>query len=256
MKRATVNRLIFIILLVGLASVALFAPLPLHAGQPAEHHLTLEARSFAFEPAVIQVNQGDRVILELESVDVTHGVYIDGYELEAASEPGQKARLDFVADRVGKFKYRCSLACGPLHPFMIGELVVRPNIPYWRGVALVLLATVGSVAYLWKSRSRQAPANPGPQAAGRRIELTRIPLLKRLLLWRGFQPVLMLGTLFGFVLAVMTGLFGTPVGSKNFSIIFVWIVWWAVLKIVLVPLTGRLWCTMCPIPGCSGGGSS
>jgi polyferredoxin len=228
------------ILLVGLASVVLFAPLPLHAGQQSEHYLTLEARSFAFEPAVIQVNQSDRVILELNSVDVTHGVYIDGYEVEAVSEPGHKGRLDFVADRVGKFKYRCSLACGPLHPFMIGELIVRPNIPYWRGVALALLAAVGSVVYLWKSRTRQA--------AGRRIELTRIPLLKRLLLWRGFQPVLMLATLFGFVLAMMTGLFGTPVGSKNFGIIFVWIVWWAVLKIVLVPLTGRLWCTMCPIP--------
>ena len=248
MKEAMVNKLIFVILFAGLAVVALIAPLPLHADQQSEHYLTLEARSFAFEPAVIQVNQGDRVILELESVDVTHGVYIDGYEVEAVSEPGHKAHLDFVADRVGKFKYRCSLACGPLHPFMIGELIVRPNIPYWRGVALALLAAVGSVVYLWKSPSRQAVANPGPQAAGRRIELTRIPLLKRLLLWRGFQPVLMLATLFGFVLAVMTGLFGTPVGSKNFSIIFVWIVWWAVLKIVLVPLTGRLWCTMCPIP--------
>jgi plastocyanin len=237
------------ILLVGLAGVALFAPLPLHAGQQAEHHLTLEARSFAFEPAVIQVNQGDRVILDLESVDVTHGVYIDGYGVEAVSEPGHKARLDFVANRVGKFKYRCSMACGPLHPFMIGELIVKPNIPYWRGAALALLATVGFVAYLWhKSRTGQAPANPGPQAAGQRIELTRIPLLKRLLLWRGFQPVLMLATLFGFVLAVMAGLFGTPVGSKNFAIIFVWIVWWALLIIVLVPVAGRLWCAMCPIP--------
>jgi len=236
-----------LVLFVGLFAVLLFAPPPLHAGQPAEHRLTLEARRFAFEPGVIQVNQGDRVVLELESVDVTHGVYVDGYGVEAVSEPGHKARLEFVADRVGKFKYRCSMACGSLHPFMVGELVVRPNLPYWQGVALALLATVGSVAYLWK-RSLPTPANPGLQAVGRRIELTRIPLLKRLLLWRGFQPVLMLITLFGFVLAVMTGLFGTPVGSKNFAIIFVWIVWWALLKIVLVPLAGRLWCTMCPIP--------
>lgn len=233
---------------VGLAGAVLFAPIPLHEEQPARHHLTLEARTFAFEPSVIQVNQGDRVILELESVDVTHGVYIDGYELEAVSEPGHKARLDFVADRVGKFTYRCSMACGPLHPFMIGELIVRPNIPYWRGVALALLASVGSVAYLWhRSRTGQAP-HLEQQVAGWRIELTRIPFLKRLLRWRGFQPVLMLVTLFGFVLAVMTGLFGTPVGSKNFAIVFVWIVWWGLLKIVLVPFTGRLWCTMCPIP--------
>lgn len=248
MKGVVVSKLISI-LFVGFAVVVLFAPLPLHARQPAEHHLTLEARSFAFDPAVIQVNQGDRVILELESVDVTHGVYVDGYGVEAVSEPGHRAHLDFVADQVGKFKYRCSIACGSMHPFMIGELIVRPNIPYWRAVALTLLATVGSVIYLWqKSRTQQAPANPGQQAAGRRIELTKNPLLKRLLRWRGFQPLLMLVTLFGFLLAVMTGLFGTPVGSKNFAIIFVWIVWWALLKIVLVPLTGRLWCTMCPIP--------
>jgi heme/copper-type cytochrome/quinol oxidase subunit 2/ferredoxin len=239
-----------LLLFVGLAGLVLFAPLPLRAGQPAEHHLTLEARSFAFEPGVIQVNEGDRVILELESMDVTHGVYIDGYQLEAVSEPGRKARLDFVADQVGKFKYRCSIACGTLHPFMIGELVVRPNFPYWRAIALVLLAAVGSVLYLWRgSRTGQAPADSARQAAGQRIELTGFPLLKRVLRWRGFQPTLMLVTLFGFVLAVMTSFFGTPVGSRNFAIVYVWIVWWALLKIVLVPLTGRLWCTMCPIPG-------
>lgn len=231
-------------LFAGLAGLVLFAPLPLPAGQPTEHHLALEARSFAFEPAVIEVNRGDRIILELESVDVTHGVYVDGYGLEAVSEPGHKDSLDFVADRVGKFKYRCSMACGSLHPFMIGELIVRPNSPYWRAVALTLLGAVGSILYLGhRSRTRQAPTNPG-----RRIELTRIGPLMRLLRWRGFQPVLTLLTLSGFVLAVMAGLFGTPVGSKNFAIIFVWIVWWALLKIVLVPLSGRSWCTVCPIP--------
>lgn len=241
------NKLLFILLLAGLAVLTLLAPFPLYAGQLAERHLTLKARSFAFEPAVIQVNQGERVILDLESVDVTHGVYIDGYGVKAVSEPGHKARLDFVADRVGKFKYRCSMACGTLHPFMVGELIVKPNLPYWRTIILTLLAAVGSIAYLGRfaqsgSVSRIS-SNPG-----RRIELTSIPFLKRLLLWRGFQPTLMLVTLFGFALAVLTGLFGTPVGSRNFAIIFVWIVWWALLKIVLVPLAGRLWCTMCPIP--------
>ncbi len=79
--------------------------------------------------------------------------------------------------------------------------------------------------------------------------LTKIPLLKSILKSRFFQPVLMLGTLFFFVFAILTGFFGTPAGSKNFSIIYIWIVWWAVLIIVLVPFFGRLWCTVCPIPG-------
>jgi len=82
-----------------------------------------------------------------------------------------------------------------------------------------------------------------------RIELTRFGWLRALLKSRLFQPVLMLLTLAGFVIAILAGFWGTPAGSHNFGIIFVWIVWWAILIIVLVPFFGRLWCTICPIPG-------
>jgi hypothetical protein len=82
-----------------------------------------------------------------------------------------------------------------------------------------------------------------------RFELTRYGWLTAILKSRLFQPVLMLVTLFFFVLAILTGFFGTPAGSHNFGIIFVWIVWWALLIVVLVPFFGRLWCTVCPIPG-------
>ncbi len=78
--------------------------------------------------------------------------------------------------------------------------------------------------------------------------LERAPWLERILRARAFQPVLMLATLFVFTLAILTGLAGTPAGSHNFGIVFVWIVWWALLMIALVPLFGRLWCTICPIP--------
>ncbi len=78
--------------------------------------------------------------------------------------------------------------------------------------------------------------------------LERLPLLKTILKSRAFQPVFMLITLFVFMLAILTGLVGTPAGSRNFNIIFVWIVWWALLIIVLVPFFGRLWCAICPIP--------
>lgn len=78
--------------------------------------------------------------------------------------------------------------------------------------------------------------------------LARAPALKTLLRSRLFQPALQLAMLAVFTLAILTGLLGTPVGSRNFGIVFVWIVWWALLIIVLVPLGGRLWCTICPIP--------
>ncbi len=82
-----------------------------------------------------------------------------------------------------------------------------------------------------------------------RFELTRFAWLSAALKSRLFQPLLMLLTLFFFVVAILAGFFGVPAGSHNFSIIFVWIVWWALLIMVLVPFFGRLWCTVCPIPG-------
>jgi polyferredoxin len=83
----------------------------------------------------------------------------------------------------------------------------------------------------------------------RRINLLKhVPWLRRVLISRLYQPVLMLITLFFFTLAILTGLFGTPAGSRNFSIVFVWIVWWGLLIIVLVPFAGRFWCSICPIP--------
>ena len=81
-----------------------------------------------------------------------------------------------------------------------------------------------------------------------RIELTRIPWLKRLLRWRGFQFTLNVAMLAFFVLAILAGFVGTPVGNRNFGLIFVWLVWWALLILVLVPFAGRFWCSMCPIP--------
>src|SRR5579871_5300985 len=85
--------------------------------------------------------------------------------------------------------------------------------------------------------------------AGRRLNvLKHAPLLRRVLTSRLFQPVLTLITLFFFLLAILSGLFGTPAGSRNFGIVFVWIVWWALLIILLVPFLGRFWCSICPLP--------
>ena len=81
-----------------------------------------------------------------------------------------------------------------------------------------------------------------------RYELTRIPIIKKILVSRWLQWSLIAATLPFFVLAVLTGLFGTPAGSHNFGIVFVWIVWWALLMLVMVPFAGRFWCAVCPIP--------
>ncbi|MDP2950732.1 MAG: 4Fe-4S binding protein [Chloroflexota bacterium] len=85
-------------------------------------------------------------------------------------------------------------------------------------------------------------------ADGQRLNLLSQPLVKRVLTHRLFQFAVILPNLFVFTVIILSGLFGTPVGNANFSIIFVWIVWWAILIMLLIPVGARVWCTMCPIP--------
>jgi len=51
-----------------------------------------------------------------------------------------------------------------------------------------------------------------------------------------------------FYLFILSALWGSPVGNRNIAIIFVWIFWWTALKALMVPLGGRVWCMMCPLP--------
>jgi polyferredoxin len=81
-----------------------------------------------------------------------------------------------------------------------------------------------------------------------RIELTGNPLIKSALKNRWPQLAVFIVMLVGYIFAIMAGLLGTQVGSHNFSIVFVWIAWWAILILVAVPFFGRGWCAVCPIP--------
>ena len=80
------------------------------------------------------------------------------------------------------------------------------------------------------------------------IELTAHPLIKSTLKNRWPQIAVFILMLAGYLFAILAGLIGTPVRSHNFSIVFVWIAWWAILILVAVPFFGRGWCAVCPIP--------
>lgn len=111
-----------------------------------EHLVRIEAGQYQFDPGVVHVKRGERVTIELVATDVVHGLYLDGYGLEMSAEPGQSARLTFVADRPGAFRFRCSVTCGAMHPFMIGKLRVANNQLFWSGVGLALLAVAAGIS--------------------------------------------------------------------------------------------------------------
>jgi heme/copper-type cytochrome/quinol oxidase subunit 2 len=116
------------LLLLGalVAAVISFFPLPVEAIET-EVTVPIEASQYQYEPGLIEVSLGQQVVIELSSTDVVHGIYVDGYDLEVIADPGQKIRLSFTADRPGTFRLRCSVTCGPLHPFMIGKIIVIPD---------------------------------------------------------------------------------------------------------------------------------
>lgn len=83
--------------------------------------------------------------------------------------------------------------------------------------------------------------------------MTRIPVnnLPGFNFWiksRWPQLIIRAALLGGFLIAILAGFLGTPVGNRNISIIAVWIAWWAALILMAVPFFGRGWCAICPIP--------
>ncbi len=201
--------------------------------------ISLQARSFAFSPGRIHVRTGETVTLSLEALDVTHGVYVDGYGVAVEATPGRPAAVTFTADRTGKFRLRCSVACGMLHPFMLGELVVTPPRLYIGAQVWGMLTLVLGVVFLYPVKKR---------TGGGGIALERRPLLRQILRSRLFPWVLQPVTLAGLLVAIVAGFWGTAVGSRNFALVYIWIVWWGLLVLFLLPLGGRLWCSVCPLP--------
>ena len=134
----------------------LFIPLPVHAAQPSTRIIRVEASQFAYMPSVIRVNPGDTVTLEIVSTDVVHGLYIDGYGVSATADPGQTARLTFIADKSGSFRIRCSQPCGALHPFMIGLLQVGYQTGILRAIGLAAFGALAALITCPSPKLRQA----------------------------------------------------------------------------------------------------
>ena len=137
-----VSSLLFFVM-VGL--VVAFAPLPVRSIAPQERIFQVDARQYAYSPADLKVNAGDTVTIHLVSNDVVHGLYVDGYGVSVEADPGQTARLTFVANKPGSFRFRCNVTCGAMHPFMIGKLTVGTNEWLFRSIGIAAIAVLGVI---------------------------------------------------------------------------------------------------------------
>jgi cytochrome c oxidase subunit 2 len=182
---------------VAMACVAVFqATRPEVAVAASPRVVVITARQYAYEPHRIVVDPGDEVYLRLASTDVVHGFYLEGHDIEAEIRPGsltawarrpstgesfrEVEEIVFTAGRPGKYRYRCSVTCGTLHPFMQGEMIVRPNLLYRASLIAACGLTLGIFGLMMTGALGNGVSRTAKGTPGRRIA-TASPGLRRVL---------------------------------------------------------------------------
>ncbi|MHC4144742.1 MAG: ethylbenzene dehydrogenase-related protein [Planctomycetota bacterium] len=119
--------------------------------------ITIEAKRFEYTPSQITVEKGELITIRLESLDVTHGLFMDGYGIDIKARPGLIGKATFLADKPGRFTFRCSETCGEFHPYMVGFMEVTPNSRFGMFVGVMCIAFVGVLGVVFKG----VPKNKG-----------------------------------------------------------------------------------------------
>jgi cytochrome c oxidase subunit 2 len=94
------------------------------AGVLQERVIQITASNFEFKPNTITVKKGEPVVIELSSLDRTHGFGLRAFGVRTDVKPGGVSRVRFTPDKTGKFSFSCDLFCGDGHEEMTGTLIV------------------------------------------------------------------------------------------------------------------------------------
>jgi cytochrome c oxidase subunit 2 len=97
---------------------------PITATAPRE--IVIVAKRFAFEPASIEVTEGERIRLRVSSADGVHGLQVRKLRINRLiPRGGQAVTIEFVAPAPGTYEILCSEECGDGHDTMTGRLIVK-----------------------------------------------------------------------------------------------------------------------------------
>jgi cytochrome c oxidase subunit 2 len=92
-----------------------------------ERIVRLTAKRFEYSPAVIDVEAGEPVTLELVSLDRKHGFNVPDLHIRSDIKPGETTRIHLVPNKAGTFPFHCDIFCGSGHEGMEGRIVVHPR---------------------------------------------------------------------------------------------------------------------------------
>lgn len=234
------------------------------APRPTTRDIHIEAYRYGFSPSRVYASRGDRLRLTFSTRDTGQSFFLQDYGLLVAITPGDREVLvqdlahpdapprkaetvEITAGLPGwrgwlftKSTFRNHTYNGPLHGTERGDLIVAPNLLLAGSLGLLFAMPFAGLILAGKQSGR---------AAERKLNLfAAFPWLKRLLRVPSFQFNLILPMLAVFWFIILAGLLGTKVAGRNAASMIIWVLWLSALIVVLVPLGGRIWCTVCPLP--------
>ena len=109
------------------AMAAVLAVTGVASGQPAAARtIEVTAGEYKFQPDVIEVAEGERIVLKARVTDgKKHGLAIKELGVKAdIPKTGAPVSIEFVAGKPGTYTIACSVYCGNGHSRMKARLVV------------------------------------------------------------------------------------------------------------------------------------
>ncbi len=132
MSNKYVNFLIFAVFLIvsGVIYQKFYRPPEIGAVTPSGHTVEINMRSlenqWKFEPGIVRVKKGDRVILHIYNEDTyDHGFAIEAFAVNSRLFPRRTTTIDFIASNIGEYPFYCSVACGEGHYGQTGKVIVE-----------------------------------------------------------------------------------------------------------------------------------
>ena len=238
--------------------------------QPVARYIHIRSFRYGKDPSVIRCNRGDTLHLTFSTDDTGHSFFLEEFDIDAkvspardmvevfkASDPTDKSiltrELVIIARHPGilnflvaKSNFRCHVWCGPMHAFEHGKLIIFPNT-----LLVFSLGCITGILVIWiigfLRKSKFLTGNDDKKA-GYRDVLKKYDLLRKLVISRWPQTILVIVAMVIMYVVVLTSIFGTKMSGRNLGVLLMWAIWLFLLVALMTPFMGRIWCTICPLP--------
>ena len=242
----------------------------LFSAEPIKKAIHITSFRYGKDPSVIRCNRGDTLVLTFSSDDTGHSFFLEEFDIDAKVSPSTEEVTLFTTSNpsvppvitsevtliarhpgflnyiVARSNYRCHVWCGPMHAFEQGKLVILPNT-----LLVFSLGCMAGIFILWIHGIFSKSVQDQPSEDKTTVDndlFTRSPFLKKVVVSRWPQMLLMIFAMIMIYIVILTSILGTKVSGRNLGVLLMWAIWLFFLVAILTPFFGRIWCTICPLP--------